>query len=62
MKIFIKTKICFILVNIHQIQSKIKDEFKGKITSEFVALNSKIYSLISVDDEEVTKATGANKK
>ena len=73
MKIFIKAKICLILVNIHQIQSfltqlikkvigKLKDEFKGKIISEFVGLKSKMYSLISVDDEEITKAKGVNKK
>ena len=34
---------------------KMKDELKGKIISEFVRLKSKIYSLISVDDEEVNK-------
>ena len=39
-----------------------KDEFKGKIINEFVELKSKMYSLISVDDEEVTKAKGVNKK
>ena len=39
-----------------------KDEFKGKIISEFVGLKTKMYSLISVDDEEVTKAKGVNKK
>ena len=35
---------------------KMKDEFKERIISEFVRLKSKMYSLISVDDEEVTKA------
>ena len=39
-----------------------KDEFKGRIISEFVGLKSKMYSLIGVDDEEVTKAKGVNKK
>ena len=39
-----------------------KGEFKGKIISEFVGLKSKMYSLISVDDKEVTKAKGVNKK
>ena len=39
-----------------------KDEFKGKIIIEFVGLKSKMYSLISVDDEEVSKAKGVNKK
>ena len=41
---------------------RMKDEFKGKIISEFAGLKSKIYSLISVDNEEVTKAKGVNKK
>ena len=35
---------------------KMKNEFKGKIISEFLGLKSKMYSLISVDDEEVSKA------
>ena len=39
---------------------KMKDEFKGKIISEFVVLKSKMYSLISVNDEEVTNAKGVN--
>ena len=39
-----------------------EDEFKGKIINEFVGLKSKMYSLISVDDEEVSKAKGVNKK
>ena len=57
-KIFMKTKICLILVTIHKIKvfypvnekviSSMKDEFKGKIISEFVVLRSKMYSLIAV--------------
>ena len=38
-----------------------KDEFKGVPISEFIGLKSKMYSLISVDDE-VNKAKGVNKK
>ena len=41
-----------------KIVGKMKDEFKGKIISEF----SKMYSLISVDNEEVTRAKRVNKK
>ena len=41
---------------------KINDEFRRKIIIEFVGLKSKIYSLISVDDKEVTKVKGVNKK
>ena len=35
---------------------KMKDQFKGRIISEFVGLKSKMYSLISVDNKELTKA------
>ena len=39
-----------------------KDKFKEKIISEFIGLKSEIHSLISVDDDEVTKSKGVNKK
>ena len=39
-----------------------KDEFNGIKIIEFVGLKSKMYSLISVDDREVNKAKGINKK
>ena len=41
---------------------KMKYEFKGKIIREFVGLKSQMYSLISIDNKEVTKAKGVNKK
>ena len=41
---------------------KIKDEFTNRIINKFIGLKSKMYSLITVDDEEVTKAKGVNKK
>ena len=46
----------------NKVIGKMKDEFKGKIISEFVGLKSKMYSLIVVDDEKVVKAKGVNKK
>ena len=39
-----------------------KDEFNGLKIIEFVGLKTKMYSLISVDDREVNKAKGINKK
>ena len=72
-KIFIKIKVCLNLVIDHEIQSflillikkvigKMKDELKGKIISEFVALKSKKYSWIEVVDGEILeKAEGVNK-
>ena len=42
--------------------AKMKDEFKGRIISEFVGLKTRMCSLIRVEDEEVTKAKGVNKK
>ena len=70
MKIFMKIKICLILVIIHKIQSflilptkaigRMKDEFRGKIISEFIGLKQKMYSLIVADNGEI-KAKGVNK-
>ena len=39
-----------------------KDELKGKIINGLVGLKSKMYSLISVGDQEVTKSKGVNEK
>ena len=41
---------------------KMKDEFNEVKIIEFVGLKSKMYSLISVDDREVNKVKGINKK
>ena len=38
-----------------KVLGKMKDEFKGKIINGFVGLKSKMYSLISVDDEKLQK-------
>ena len=35
-----------------KVAGKIKDEFGGRVVSEFVGLNSKMYSLIDIDGEE----------
>ena len=64
MKIFIKIKICLVLVIISKIQNflilsikkvigKMKDEVKETIISEFVGLKSKLYSLVIVNNEEI---------
>ena len=50
----------FDLVN-KKVIGKMKGEFKGKIISGFVALKSKMYSLIDVDNEENKRAKGVNK-
>ena len=39
-----------------------KDEFKGEVISEFVGLKIKMHSLITVDNQEVSKAKRVNKK
>ena len=39
-----------------------KDELSGKVISEFVGLKSKMYSLVTVDDEEKVRAKGINKR
>ena len=41
--------------------SKIKDKFEGETISEFVILKSKMYSLVTVDNEEIKKAKEVNK-
>ena len=38
-----------------------KGEFKGKIISEFSGLKSKMYSVVTVDNEEIIKAKRVNK-
>ena len=39
-----------------------KDEFNGIKIVELVRLKSKMYSLVSIDDKEVSKTKGVNKK
>ena len=72
MKIFLRIKVCLILVMIHEIQSffillvikvigKIKYEFKGEIISDFVGLKSKMCSLVNVDGKKNKKAKTVNR-
>ena len=44
-----------------KVLGKMKDESDGVKISEFVGLERKMYSLISVDDKEVNKAKGVKK-
>ena len=50
-----------LILVIKKVICKMKDEFKGKIISEFLVLKSEMYSLVYVDGEEVKKAKGVNK-
>ena len=50
----------FDLVN-KKVIGKMKDEFGGRIISEFVGLKSKMYFLVDVDGEESKNAKGVNK-
>ena len=45
-----------------KVLGKMKDEFNGVKIIEFVGLKIKMYSLISIDDREVNKEKGINKK
>ena len=45
-----------------KVGGKFKDDFNGVKISEFVGLKSKMYSLVSFDNNQVSKAKGVNIK
>ena len=45
-----------------KVTGKMKNEMSDKVISEFVGLKSKMYSLVTVDNEEKVRAKGINKK
>ena len=67
-----KIKVCLILSDYppdsnvfdifnNKVIGKMKNEFKGKIISEFVGLKSKMYSLVHVDGKENKQPKGVNR-
>ena len=56
-----KESVCYDCAN-KKVIGKIKDEMSGKIIAEFVGLRSKMYSIVTVDDEEFIRAKGVNRE